>query len=182
MRGMIVCGALVCLVGCVKTVVVPPLQNAAVRGFAAHADREWPGTAQQQALTVDTLDWLASAIQSLASTRQLSVGDLPARVQALRVQLKAFAGGNAEQLEQAARLRQLFMTAAALLNDVVVAAGRSDLEERVPRRSARPNHWTNASCRGSSRTSSSDSSNERVIPCSASTVAHSRFGRSNGGT
>lgn len=120
--------------GCiVRTVTVPAVQNLAVRGFIAHADREWPGTAQQQAQTADTLDWLASAIQSLAGTRRLSVPDLAARLQELRALVKEFAAGDSDELEQARLLRRTFAAGAALVDDLVVATGL----ERVGARESR---------------------------------------------
>jgi hypothetical protein len=109
--------------GCVRTIVIPPLQNLAVRGFVAHADRDWPGTAQQQALTVDTLDWLASAVQSLATAKRLSVENVAGRVQEFRALIKEFAAGKPDQLQQAVVLRRTFLTGAALIDDIVGAAG-----------------------------------------------------------
>ena len=107
--------------GCVRTVVVAPVQNLAVRGFMAHADREWPGTAQQQAQTVDTLDWLASAIQSLATTKLLPDPDRTKRIQDFRALLKEFSSGNSERTEQALVLRRTFAAGAALVDDLVTA-------------------------------------------------------------
>jgi hypothetical protein len=109
--------------GCVRTVVLPPLQNLALRGFVAHADREWPGTPQQQAQTVDTLEWLASAIQSLADTRRLGVTDLPRRIQELRGLIKEFAAGDPANVEQARMLQRAFAAGASLIDDLTAAAG-----------------------------------------------------------
>jgi hypothetical protein len=108
---------------CARTVVVPPAQDLMVRGFVAHAERDWPGTAQQQAQTVDTLDWLASALQSLATTRQLSILDFTSRLQEFRALIKEFAAGDSGQLQQTLVLRRTLAAGAALIDDVVAAAG-----------------------------------------------------------
>jgi hypothetical protein len=107
--------------GCVRTVVVAPVQNLAVRGFMAHADREWPGTAQQQAQTADTLDWLAAAIQSLATTKLPADSDRAKRIQEFRALIKEFSSGNPERTDQALVLRRTFATGAALIDDLVTA-------------------------------------------------------------
>lgn len=118
--------------GCVvRTVVLPPLQNLALRGFVAHADREWPGTPQQQAQTVDTLDWLAAAIQSLADTRRLAVTDLPQRIQELRALIKEFAAGDSGNVEQARMLQRAFAAGASLIDDLTAAAGLMEGGARV---------------------------------------------------
>jgi hypothetical protein len=117
---------------CARTIVVRPLQDVSVRGFVAHAERDWPGTAQQQALTADTLDWLASAVQSLATTKQLRVADLPGRLQAFRALLKEFAAGDPEQLAQTLVLRRTFAAGAALIDDLVAAAGLEPAGDRPP--------------------------------------------------
>jgi hypothetical protein len=112
--------------GCTRTVVVQPLQNVSVRGFVLHADREWPGTPEQQALTADTLDWFASAIQSLATTRQLTVRDLPTRMQEFQSALKEFSAGDSKQVQQAVVLQRLFSSGADLVADVAAAAGLAE--------------------------------------------------------
>jgi hypothetical protein len=109
--------------GCVvRTVTLAPLQNLAVRGFAAHADREWPGTAAQQAQTADTLDWLASAIQSLATNRRLAVPDLASRMRTLRATIEEFQRGSSEAPGQAHVLHRAFTVAASLVDDLLETA------------------------------------------------------------
>jgi hypothetical protein len=123
MRTLIFMAFVAAAVGCVRTVALPPLQNVAVRGFVAHAEREWPGSPEQQELTADTFDWLATAMESLATTRQLEVADLSGRMQQLRADLKEFSGGEAGRAEQTAVLRKLFSSGADLLSDVARASG-----------------------------------------------------------
>jgi hypothetical protein len=106
-----------------STVVMPPPQNIAVRGFVLHAERDWPGTAEQQAQTVDTLDWLASAVQSLATTKGLSIENLAGRLQEFRASIKELAAGKPDQLQQTSVLRRTFVAGAALIEDVAAAAG-----------------------------------------------------------
>lgn len=124
--GMLAALALVSAGCVVRTVVMPPLENLMVRGFVAHADREWPGTRAQQAQTADTLDWLASAIQSLATTRRLAVPELEARLKELRALIQEFARGKPDDPGQADRLRRSFVAGAGLIDDLLVGAGLAD--------------------------------------------------------
>jgi hypothetical protein len=131
MHTFIVLTLMVLISGCTKPVVVAPAQNLAVRGFVAHAERDWPGTPQQQTLTVDTLDWLATAIQSLATAKQLTVPNFAGRMQEFRAELKKFASGKPEQPGQATMLRQLFLSGAALVDDVANSAGVEDADDQL---------------------------------------------------
>lgn len=114
--------------GCVvRTITLAPLDNIAVRGYVAHAEREWPA-APSQAQTADTLDWLAMAVESLANTRRLPIDDLSGRVRELRALIKEFAGS--ESLSRTRTLRRAFLSAAALVDDLTFAAGLKDSRKR----------------------------------------------------
>ena len=128
--------SVVAAVGCiVRTVTLPPLDNVAVRGFVAHADREWPA-APSQAQTADTLDWLATAIESLANNRRLPIDNLSGRVRELRTLIKQFAGASAESPERTRLMRGAFMTASRLVDDLLFAAGLEESSDRSPLRRA----------------------------------------------
>lgn len=116
--------------GCVvRTVTLAPLENIAVRGYVAHAEREWPA-APSQAQTADTLDWLATAVESLANNRRLPIDNLSGRVRELRALIKEFASGSAESLTRTRTLRRAFLTGAALVDDLLFAAGLKDSRKR----------------------------------------------------
>jgi hypothetical protein len=116
--------------GClVRTVTLAPLENIAVRGYVAHAEREWPA-APSQAQTADTLDWLATAVESLANTRRLPIDNLARRVRELRALITEFASGSAESLTRTRTLRRAFLSGAALVDDLLFAAGLKDSRDR----------------------------------------------------
>jgi hypothetical protein len=122
--------------GCVvRTVTLEPLDNLAVRGFVAHADREWPA-APSQAQTADTLDWMASAVESLANTRRLPVTNVNGRVQQLHALIKEFASGDAASLDRTRVLRRIFTAGAMLVDDLLFAAGLEESKEGSPLRRA----------------------------------------------
>lgn len=107
---------------CVRTVYITPVQNLALRGFIAHAEENWPATPQQQAQTADTLDWLASAIQSLATTKSLTVADLSTKLQAFRASIKEFAAGKPDNPEQPRTLQRMFVDGASLVDELLAAS------------------------------------------------------------
>jgi hypothetical protein len=124
--GVIVAGVLAA--GCVvRTVTLAPLDNLAVRGFVAHAEREWPA-APSAAQTVDTLDWMAMAVESLAGTRRLAVENLPARLGQLRASIKEFSSTGAESLTRTRVLKRIFTDGAGLIGDLARAAGTRDVD------------------------------------------------------
>ena len=131
MRTLTVMFLVLAVSACVRTVVVAPLDNPGVRGFVAHADREWPGTPQQQTLTVDTLDWLATAVQSLATTRQVASAEFPKQLQEFRATLKEFAAGDPSQLQQTAVLERLFTQSATLVSAVSDTVNDDELREQL---------------------------------------------------
>jgi len=123
MKAVVLVAAAALCASCVRTVVIPPLENVAVRGFVAHAERDWPGTAAQKTLTTDTLDWLAMAVESLVKTKQLSITEFSPRLREFRAAIEEVAAGNPQELEQTLRLRRTFEIGAALIADLIVAAG-----------------------------------------------------------
>jgi hypothetical protein len=119
----------------VRTVTLPPLENVAVRGFVLHAEREWPA-APSGAQTVDTLDWMITAVESLANNRRIAVDDLSVRVRHLRTLMKEFATINAESVERTRVLRRVFSDGAVLIGDLAFAAGVDAVKPADLRRAA----------------------------------------------
>jgi hypothetical protein len=119
----------------VRTVTLPPLENVAVRGFVAHAEREWPA-APSGPQTVDTLDWMVTAVESLANNRRIAVDNLSGRVRQVRGLIKEFSSMNAESLERTRVLRRIFVDGAALIADLAFAAGTDDVDRAALRRAA----------------------------------------------
>lgn len=116
--------------GCiVRTVTLAPLENLAVRGYVAHAEREWPA-APSQAQTADTLDWMTSAVESLGNNRRLPIDNLAGRLRELRVLIKEYASANGEDLARTRTLRRAFLTGASLVDDLLFAAGLERSRDR----------------------------------------------------
>jgi hypothetical protein len=134
-RATAVFASALAVAGCVvRTVTLPPLENVAVRGFVGHAEREWPA-GPSQAQTADTLDWLVSAVESLANNRRLPIDNLNARVREFRALLKEFAG-SAENVGRTRDLRRAFVAGAGLVDDLLFAAGLAQPGGRSPLRRA----------------------------------------------
>ena len=122
--------------GCVvRTVTLKPLDNIAVRGFVAHAEREWPA-APSGAQTADTLDWLVLAVESLARSHAADVPDLAGRVRDVRALLSEFTAANAQSLERTRILRRAFAESAALISDLSAAVDAGDVDRAALRRAA----------------------------------------------
>jgi hypothetical protein len=88
--------------------------NDSLRLYVAHAEQDWPGVAEQQSMTADTLERLADAIASLAQAQGAVPRPIAGRLSALRSSTATFALGKPGTVAQAAALRETFVTAASL--------------------------------------------------------------------
>lgn len=122
----------------------PARQDAAVndpalRDFMAQTDRERPGESYQQAITVESLSLLASAIASLAQQNgaQVRLADDIAR---LRANIRGYRAGLPDDERQSARLRRTLVQASGLIDRLVAEARHerraSDPELNALRRAA----------------------------------------------
>lgn len=102
---------------------MPPVSDPALRLFLEQVDREWPGESEQQAITVKSLELLADAIGSVARRKQLPLPDLESSVRELRELTERYRAGRPDDLVQARRLRDTFVSAADLIDRLLTSAG-----------------------------------------------------------
>jgi hypothetical protein len=102
---------------------MPSVSEPALRLFLEQVDREWPGESEQQAITVKSLELLAAAIGSIARRKQLPLPNLERSVCELRELTERYRAGRPDDLVQARRLRETFVSAADLIDRLLTSAG-----------------------------------------------------------
>ena len=91
------------------------VSNPSLRSFIEQVEREWPGDARQQAITVESVTLLANTVESIASSRQALTPDLRTVLDRLRTEIRRFETGTAGIATQSVQLRHVLTTATDLL-------------------------------------------------------------------
>jgi len=95
--------------------------DTAVRAFIQQVEREWPGQAAQQALTVESLRLLGDAVESLASPQQKSAQEFMTVFARFRTETRRFESGTPDDIAQSANLQHAFITGVDLMRRLVGA-------------------------------------------------------------
>lgn len=94
-----------------QTVVV----NPALRAFIEQVDREWLGESHQQAITLESLQLLMNAIETLMA-RDAPAPGIKTDLATLRNETQRWADGKPDSAAQSEHLSRIFVKAAALLS------------------------------------------------------------------
>ena len=97
--------------------------RTALQSFVAHVEREWPGQAEQQAITVESLNLLADTVRSIASARGQLTPDTLTVLDRLRTETQRFASGKPDNTTQSTQMRHVLTTATDLLARLAASAG-----------------------------------------------------------
>ena len=109
------------------------IQNPELQSFVAYADRDWPANSEQYGMTLEALERLYAALESLAEQKDLSPEIVRQRVVELRIATSTYEAGRQGAAAQAQRLRQIFISSANLVDDLVrrAALDRAGIDPRL---------------------------------------------------